>query len=162
MPSQQKTPQKYGKLPTKQVVSKPWETLCVDLIGPYTLKGKDGTEIDFMCVRMIDPATSWFKIVELPVTEFNSAIPTGKEDHKGTNTHNKPKEAYFDKSSAQVSSLVHMIWFSHYPRCEKIIYDMEVSSNSISKIYVNHTVLSISHPASRTPKQMQYWSRCTK
>jgi hypothetical protein len=27
----------------------------VDLIGPYTLKGKDKTEIDFMCLTMIDP-----------------------------------------------------------------------------------------------------------
>jgi hypothetical protein len=40
----------------------------VDLIRPYTLKGKDGTEIDFMCLTMIDPASSWFEIVELPVT----------------------------------------------------------------------------------------------
>eukprot|EP00804_Cyclotella_cryptica_P018016 CCRYP_008297-RA/>CCRYP_008297-RA protein AED:0.37 eAED:0.73 QI:0/0/0/1/1/1/2/0/202 len=55
--------------------------------------GKDGTEIDFMCVTMIDPATSWFKIVELPVTEFNSVTSTGKKGHKGTNTHNKPKES---------------------------------------------------------------------
>eukprot|EP00804_Cyclotella_cryptica_P000753 CCRYP_001027-RA/>CCRYP_001027-RA protein AED:0.45 eAED:0.49 QI:0/0/0/1/1/1/2/0/253 len=39
---------KYGKLPTKLVLSNPWEVLCVDLIGPYTLKGKDGTEIDFI------------------------------------------------------------------------------------------------------------------
>ncbi len=50
----------------------------MDLFGPYTLKGKDGTEIDFMCVRMIDPATSWFEIVELLVTEYNSAIPCVK------------------------------------------------------------------------------------
>ena len=63
--------QKYSKLPTKLVVSKPWEMLCVDLIGPYTLKGKDGTEIDFMCVTMIDPATSWFEIMELLVAELN-------------------------------------------------------------------------------------------
>ena len=40
----------------------------MDLIGPYTLKGKDGTEIDFMCLTMINPASSWFEIVELPVT----------------------------------------------------------------------------------------------
>ena len=32
---------KYGKLPAKLVVMTPWEALCVDLIGPYTLKGKD-------------------------------------------------------------------------------------------------------------------------
>ena len=113
MPSQHQ--QKYCKLPTKLAVSKPWETLCVDLIGPYTLKGKDGTVIDFMCVTMIDPATSWFEIVELPVTEYNSAIPTGKKGCKGTNTHTQPKEAYFDKSSAQVISLMNKIWFSHYP-----------------------------------------------
>ena len=34
------------------------------LVGPYTLRGKDGTEIDFMCLTMIDPASSWFEIVE--------------------------------------------------------------------------------------------------
>ena len=28
---------KYGKLPTKKTVMTPWSTLCVDLIGPYTL-----------------------------------------------------------------------------------------------------------------------------
>jgi len=45
----------YGKLHTKMVITKPWHTLCVDLIGPYTLKGKDSTVIDFMCLTMIDP-----------------------------------------------------------------------------------------------------------
>jgi hypothetical protein len=63
---------KYGKLPTKLVVTKPWNTLCVDLIGPYTLKGKDGTVIDFMCVTMINSATSWFEIVE-----YHRGIPAG-------------------------------------------------------------------------------------
>ncbi len=41
--------------------------LCVDLIGPYTLKGKHGTVIAFMALTMIDFATSWFKIAELPL-----------------------------------------------------------------------------------------------
>jgi hypothetical protein len=59
----------YSKLPPKQVITKPWHTLCVDLIGPYTVKGKDGTVIDFMCLTMIDPATCWFEIVELPELE---------------------------------------------------------------------------------------------
>ncbi len=39
----------------------------MDLIRLYTLKGKDKTEIDFMCLTMIDPASRWFEIVELPV-----------------------------------------------------------------------------------------------
>ncbi len=48
--------------------------------------------IDFMCVTMIDPATSWFEIVELPVTELNSAIPKDTKGRKGTNTHNPLKK----------------------------------------------------------------------
>ena len=31
----------YGKLPEKIPELIPWRTVCVDLIGPYTLKGKD-------------------------------------------------------------------------------------------------------------------------
>ncbi len=53
--------------------------LCVDLIGPYTLKGKESSSVDFMCLTMIDPATSWFKIVELPTfTKEMTVLTTGK------------------------------------------------------------------------------------
>ncbi len=38
---------KYGKLPTKFVITNLWEVLCVDLIGTYTIKAKDGTVTDF-------------------------------------------------------------------------------------------------------------------
>ncbi len=70
---------KHGKLPpTKMVVLKPWEMLCVDHIGPYTLRGVDGIEIDFMCLTMIDPASSWFEIVELPVATIASLSQQGK------------------------------------------------------------------------------------
>jgi hypothetical protein len=58
---------KYGHLPSKIVITIPWWVLCVDLIGLYTLKGKDGTVIDFIALTMINPATSWFKVVELPL-----------------------------------------------------------------------------------------------
>ena len=69
---------KYGKLPNKLAITTPWEAVCVDQIGPYTLKGKDGTQIDFMCVTMIDPATSWFDIMELLVLQLSEHdIPTG-------------------------------------------------------------------------------------
>ena len=74
---------KYGKLPAKLVITNPWEALCVDLIGPYTLKGNDGTEIDFMCLTMIDPASSWFEIVELPVTT-DAVIPMDTKGQQGT------------------------------------------------------------------------------
>jgi hypothetical protein len=61
--------QKYGYLPPKAVITKPWECLCVDLIGPYTLKRKDNLQIDFMALTIIDPTSSWFEIAELPVVE---------------------------------------------------------------------------------------------
>ena len=82
----------------------------MDLIGPYTLKGKDGSEVDFMCLTMIDPASSWFEMVELPVKDIQSS-------------DDKTKEAYFDKSSAMISHLVNKCWFSRYPRCRNVIYD---------------------------------------
>ncbi len=50
--------------------------LCVDLIGPYTLKDKDGSSIDFMCLTMINHATSWFEIVELPTVIKEMTAPT--------------------------------------------------------------------------------------
>ncbi len=52
-----------------------WKALCVDLIGPDTLKGKDGSSIDFMCLTMIDPATSWFEIAELPTVDQETTVP---------------------------------------------------------------------------------------
>jgi hypothetical protein len=61
--------QKYGHLPPKTINTIPWECLCVDLIGPYTLKGKDNSQIDFMALTMINPTSSWFKIAELPEVE---------------------------------------------------------------------------------------------
>jgi len=113
---------KYGKLPPKLVVMTPWEALCVDLIGPYTLKGKDGSQIDFMCLTMIDPASSWFEMVELPVLEYISA-PAATRTKGKTHKSQPTKENYFDKTSTMISHLVNKTWFSRYPRCQKIIYD---------------------------------------
>jgi hypothetical protein len=71
---------KFGHLPSKIIITIPWRALCVDLIGPYTLKGKDGTVIDFMALTMIDPATSWFKVVEIPlIHQLKTVTVNGKE-----------------------------------------------------------------------------------
>jgi len=56
---------KYGKLPPKEPETIPWHTLCVDLIGPYDF-GKDEKAIRLHCLTMIDPATGWFEIAEVP------------------------------------------------------------------------------------------------
>ena len=66
---------KYGQLPPKNVGElTPWATVHIDLIGPYTINTKqfqpDGTikevELHLTCMTMIDPATGWFEIVEVP------------------------------------------------------------------------------------------------
>jgi hypothetical protein len=97
--------QKYGHLPPKLLITTPWKALCVDLIGPYTLKGKEGSSIDFMCLTMINPTTSWFKIVELPTVKM-TVLPTGKGKKVTFDKNTKVAEPYFDKSSAQISNLV--------------------------------------------------------
>ncbi len=110
--------QKYVHLPPKLVITTPWKALCVALIGPYTLKGKDGLSIDFMCLTMINPATSWFKIVELPMVDQETTVPpTGKGKKVTFDINTKVAETYFDKSSAQISNLVYKTWFSRYPHC---------------------------------------------
>ena len=32
---------KYGHIPPKIATTRPWKQMCVDLIGPYTVKAKD-------------------------------------------------------------------------------------------------------------------------
>ena len=134
MPDKKRRKPKYGKLPPKIVITAPWEVMCVDLISPYTLKDNDGTEIDFMCLTMIDPSSSWFKMVELPVVEIQFSPKAQTET----------KDAYFDKSSAMISNLANKAWFSRYPRCQRLCMTMEVSSNFTLRHYVNHMALSIS------------------
>jgi hypothetical protein len=73
--------------------------LCVDLVGPYTLKDKNGSSIDFMCLTMIDPTTSWFKKVELPTTTKLTVPNTGKGKKATCTNYTKVAET-FDKSSA--------------------------------------------------------------
>ncbi len=67
---------KHAHLPEKEADAIPWKTLCIDLIGPYTIgdpakKDKNGniikesTEITLHCLTMIDPCTGWFEIAEI-------------------------------------------------------------------------------------------------
>ena len=104
---------KYGKLPPKNADTVPWNNVCTDLIGPYTIRGKDGTVLDFMCLTMIDPATGWFEIIELPCDTVLKKTKEGK----------MTEEVIFDKSSFQVAKLFNKQWLSRYPRATNITYD---------------------------------------
>ncbi len=106
----------YGHLPHKTVITIPWRALCANLIGPYTLKSKKSTVMDFMALTMINPATSWFKIVELPSMHQLKTIAI-----KGTES--SIVEEIFNKSSDCIAQLVNKNWLSRYPCCRYLIYN---------------------------------------
>ncbi len=61
-----------------------------------------------MCLTMINPAISWFEILELPtVTQETTVPPLGKDKKVTFDKNTKVAEPYFDKSSAQISNLVY-------------------------------------------------------
>jgi hypothetical protein len=103
---------KYGHLPPKTIITVPWRVLCVDLIGPYTLKGKDDTIIDYMALTMIDPSTSCFKVVELPlVCTLKTVTVNGKES--------SIVEGIFNKTSEHIIWLANKMWLSRYPQLQR-------------------------------------------
>ncbi len=162
--------QKYRHLPPKLVIITPWKALCVDLIGPYTLRGKDGSSIDFMCLTMIDPTTSWFEIVELPtVAQETTVPPVGKGKKVTFDKNTKVAEPYFDKSSAQISNLVYKTWFSRYPRCRYIIYnnrsEFKLHFRSLCNTYgIKRKPTSVKNPqVSSEGVALRYWvCPCTR
>ena len=59
-----RTISKYGHLPEKQAEANPWDILCIDLIGPYTInhKNKSKKPLILWALTMINPATGWFEM----------------------------------------------------------------------------------------------------
>ena len=69
-----------------------------------------------MALTMIDPASSWFEIVELPlIKRLKTYSVNGKELLQA--------EDVFDKSSDRIAKLVNKTWLCRYPRCRTLIYD---------------------------------------
>ncbi len=116
--------------------------------------------VDFMCLTMIHPATSWFEIVELPTVPKLTAATTGKGKSKKVTfaDYIKVAEMTFDKSSAQISNLVYKTWFGRYLHCRYLIYNNGSKFKLHFHAHVIHMAQSLSQPVSRTFKQMLYWS----
>ena len=89
-----KQTKKYGHLPAKEADIEPWDKLCVDLIGPYTIKQKGKASLNLWCVTMIDPATGWFEVKQIK-----------------------------DKQAITVANIVEQTWLSQYPWPTQITYD---------------------------------------
>ena len=50
LPKRQEITYKYGKLPEKVVITVPWQVLCTDCIGPYSVKDVRGRYISiYVC-----------------------------------------------------------------------------------------------------------------
>ena len=75
-------------------ISNTWDTLCIDLIGPYTVKEIGKKKWTLHCLTMIDPATEWFEIAEIP-----------------------------SKQADQVANVLEQTWFSRYPLPRQVIHD---------------------------------------
>jgi hypothetical protein len=86
---------KYGLLPPKIDESDPWVMVCVDLVGPFTIRTPATTHF-LLALTMIDPEinTGWFEIV------------------KATN-----------KSATSIQDSFHNTWLVRYPRPQIIVFD---------------------------------------
>ena len=89
-----KARKKYGHLPAKTFDENPWDTVCVDQIGPYTVINQFGKEMVLNAMTMCDPATGWFEIVEVD-----------------------------NKKSLTAAKLLDRVWFCRYPRPKQCIHD---------------------------------------
>ena len=143
---------KLGHLPPKNVgLLIPWDTVHTDLIGPYTIKAKQlqpggdvvEKELHLTCMTMLDPATGWFEIVEVPTYIVTEVLT-------------KQTSEEIDKSSARISQLFDQAWLSRYPRPKKVIFDngSEFKKDFIPllKDYaINPTCTTIKNPQANSP-----------
>ena len=88
------TNKKYGKLPPKQAETNPWDTLCVDLIGTYTIPRTGKTPLKLWCLTMIDPATGWCEMSQIP-----------------------------NKTATEIADITEKTWFTRYPLPQRIVFD---------------------------------------
>ena len=85
---------KIGHLPPKEAGCEPWEILCIDLIGPYHINRRGKKDLTLHCMTMIDPATGWFEITEIP-----------------------------GKQADVLANLLEQTWMCRYPWPQKVICD---------------------------------------
>ncbi len=95
-----------------------------------------------MALTMIDHASSWFKIAELPVVEWlRCQTVNGKELLIA--------DEIFDKTSERIAKLVNKTWLCRYPRCCHLIY------NNGSEFKFNFEHLCESYGITRKPTMVK-------
>ena len=75
---------KYWYLFPKVVKNIPWHIVCIYQIRPYEVTDSNGTVQKLNAMTLVDPAMSWFAIIEVldkqAETAENSVIECGYED----------------------------------------------------------------------------------
>ena len=85
---------RFGHLPPKEAEVKPWDKMCIDLIGPYTIRRKGRPNLICKAVTMIDPATGWIEINQ-----------------------------YEDKKSISIANIAEQEWLCRYPWPTQVTFD---------------------------------------
>ena len=99
----EKKKKKYNKIPPKNVELIPWDIVCIDLVGPYTVTEPKDNDRILNIIIIVDPATDWFETAKI-----------------------------FDKTSARISQIFNNTWLSRYPRFRTIILTIWMSLSMIS------------------------------
>ncbi len=95
-----------------------------------------------MALTMIDPASSWFQIAELPnVKHLRWQTVNGKELLIA--------DEIFDMTSEQIAKLVNKTWLCRHPRCWHLIYD----SGSEFKLHFEY--FCVSYGITRKPTMVK-------
>ena len=81
-------------LPPKQAEINIWDTLFVDLIGTYTIPRIVKNLHKLWCLKMINPATGWFEMVQI-----------------------------LNKMAAEMAYIADKTWFTRYPLPQQIVFD---------------------------------------
>ena len=128
---------KLGLLPPKESEDIPWERLCIDLIGPYTIgkpkKGSKGT-MDYSdvttlhCLTMIDPATGWFEICRIPAKTADEVINVLQQTW--LNRYPRPMEVIMDRGS-EFAAEVRDTLVNEYGVVRKLITTRNPQANSM-------------------------------
>jgi transposase InsO family protein len=83
----------HGHLPPREVRVVPWETVCVDLIGPWHIKIPTH-ELEFWALTCIDPVTNLTELIRIE-----------------------------NKTSEHIAQQFRNAWLSRYPRPVACVYD---------------------------------------
>jgi hypothetical protein len=121
---------KYGHLPLKAAEADPWEKLCVELIGLYTVKRANKEPLHLWDVTMIDPVTGWLEIKEIPSKKAFAIAETVEQ--VWLTRYPKPQILNFDRGSKFMAEFAERIT-NDYGTVRKGSYVRNPQSNAIIK-----------------------------